>query len=145
MIQAPQWQAINSHMSHEKKPLTFRCTGWLIGILIMVYYTPYILGSIIPYITQPTRVFFVAHMGICGIDQKGTSSTFHPPNVFNGQQRRSQNRKRSRKGAPLGTAGPQGWEMMQARNSKLQQQIGLFFQVVMSLMHTICRHNFIQV
>ena len=39
-------------VSHEKKkPLTFHYTGWLIGILIMVYYNPYITGSIIPYIT----------------------------------------------------------------------------------------------
>ena len=36
--------------------------GWLIGILIMVYYNPYIYyitGEFpIPYIIQPTRVFF---------------------------------------------------------------------------------------
>ena len=31
-------------LSHEKNPLTFRYTGWLIGILIMVYYNPYITG-----------------------------------------------------------------------------------------------------
>ena len=31
-------------MSHEKNPLTFHYTGWLIGILIMVYYNPYITG-----------------------------------------------------------------------------------------------------
>ena len=30
------------HMSHEKNPLTFHYTGWLIGILIMAYYSPYI-------------------------------------------------------------------------------------------------------
>ena len=46
----------------KKTLITFHYTGWLIGILIMVYYNPYILGSIIPYITQPTRVFFVAHL-----------------------------------------------------------------------------------
>ena len=28
------------HMSHEEKPPTFHYTGWLIGILIMVYYNP---------------------------------------------------------------------------------------------------------
>ena len=31
----------------------------------MVYYNPYItgqLGSVIPYITQPTKVFFIAQM-----------------------------------------------------------------------------------
>ncbi len=31
-------------MSHEKNPLTFHDTGWLIGILITVYYNPYITG-----------------------------------------------------------------------------------------------------
>ena len=40
------------HVSHEKKPPTFHYTGWLIGILIMVYeITPRKLGSIIPYLT----------------------------------------------------------------------------------------------
>ena len=32
------------HVSHEKNPLTFHYTGWLIGILIMVHYNPYITG-----------------------------------------------------------------------------------------------------
>ena len=32
------------HLSHEKKPPTFHYTGWLIEILIMVYYNPYITG-----------------------------------------------------------------------------------------------------
>ena len=32
------------HLSHEKNPPTFHCTGLLIGILIMVYYSPYITG-----------------------------------------------------------------------------------------------------
>ena len=33
------------HVSHEKRPgLTFRYTGWLIGILLMVYYNPHITG-----------------------------------------------------------------------------------------------------
>ena len=27
-----------------KKPPTFHCTGWLIGILLMAYYNPYITG-----------------------------------------------------------------------------------------------------
>ena len=27
----------SSHLSHEKNPPTFHYTGWLIGILIMVY------------------------------------------------------------------------------------------------------------
>ena len=33
-----------AHLSHEKNPPTFHYTGWLIGILIMVYYNPYITG-----------------------------------------------------------------------------------------------------
>ena len=43
---------------------TFHYTGWFIGILVMVYYNPYKTGycSIIPYITQPTRVFFIAQL-----------------------------------------------------------------------------------
>ncbi len=28
------------HLSHEKNPLTFHYTGWLVGILIMAYYDP---------------------------------------------------------------------------------------------------------
>lgn len=36
-----------------------------------------------------------------------TAQTSHG---FDGRQRKSQKRKRSRKGAPLGTAGPRGWE-----------------------------------
>ena len=60
-----------NHVSHEKKKLiTFHYTGWLIGIPIMVYYNPCIyniyiyLGSIIPYITQPTTVFSLLHVCI---------------------------------------------------------------------------------
>ena len=34
----------NHHLSHEKNPPTFHYTGWLIGILIMAYYIPYITG-----------------------------------------------------------------------------------------------------
>ena len=33
-----------SHVSHEKNPPTFRYTGWLIGILLMVYFNPHITG-----------------------------------------------------------------------------------------------------
>ena len=33
-----------SQPSYEKKPPTFHYTGWLIGILIMVYYNPYMIG-----------------------------------------------------------------------------------------------------
>ena len=32
------------HLSHEKNPLTFHYTGCLIGILIMVYCNPHIIG-----------------------------------------------------------------------------------------------------
>ncbi len=32
------------HLSHEKNHPTFHYTGWLIGILIMVYFDPYITG-----------------------------------------------------------------------------------------------------
>ena len=34
----------STHLSHENNPPTFHYTGWLIGILIMVYYNPYITG-----------------------------------------------------------------------------------------------------
>ena len=37
------WEPI-LQVSHEKTPPTFHYTGWLIGILIMVYYNPYITG-----------------------------------------------------------------------------------------------------
>ena len=49
-------------LSHEKNPPTFHYTGCLIGILMMVIPIPIYLGSIIPYIKQPTKVFFVAHL-----------------------------------------------------------------------------------
>ena len=32
------------HVSHKEKPSTFHYTGWLSGILIMVYYNPHITG-----------------------------------------------------------------------------------------------------
>ena len=31
---------VGKHVSHEKSPPTFHSTGWLIGILIMVYHNP---------------------------------------------------------------------------------------------------------
>ena len=34
----------NHHLSHEKNPLTFHYAAGLIGILAMVYYTPYRTG-----------------------------------------------------------------------------------------------------
>ena len=36
--------------------------GWLIGILVMACYNPNITGSIILYIKQPTKDFFIAHL-----------------------------------------------------------------------------------
>ena len=35
---------IGVQVSHEKNPPTFHYTGWLIGILIVAYYNPYITG-----------------------------------------------------------------------------------------------------
>ncbi len=57
----------------KKNVVTSHCTGWLLGILIMVYHNPYItvyhlgnpvnnLGSIISYIPQPTKNVFIAHL-----------------------------------------------------------------------------------
>ena len=51
---------VRQHLSNERKKLYYfpLNPGWLIGILIMVYeIIPIYLGSIIPYITQPSRVF----------------------------------------------------------------------------------------
>ena len=47
-------------VSHEKNPYCFPCnTGWLIGILIMVYYNPYITGEYSPPLyTLNNLVFF---------------------------------------------------------------------------------------
>ncbi len=39
-----QWMFERTHLSHEKNPLTFHYTGCLIGILIMVYCNPHIIG-----------------------------------------------------------------------------------------------------
>ena len=38
------WVGDFQHMSHEKNPYYFPYTGWLIRILIVVYYNPYITG-----------------------------------------------------------------------------------------------------
>ncbi len=57
---------ISPKVSHEKNPPTFHYTGWLIGILMMVYYNPYITAWVVFHprkITQPTRgPFFVAQV-----------------------------------------------------------------------------------
>ena len=39
-----KWLIFHCHVSHEKNPLTFHYTAWLIGILLMVYYNTYITG-----------------------------------------------------------------------------------------------------
>ena len=53
-------------MSHEKNPYFFPLY-WLVNKdpynIIPIYIYMYLqLGSIIPYITQPTKVFFIAHV-----------------------------------------------------------------------------------
>ena len=57
---------IKSYEPRKKPEPTFYYTGWLIGILIMVYYNALYnwVVFIIPYITQPTKVFFIAHRNI---------------------------------------------------------------------------------
>ena len=49
-------------MSHEQNPPTFHYTGWLIGILIMVYYNPYITGYYDPQYTLNNQGFFIAQI-----------------------------------------------------------------------------------
>ena len=54
------------HLSHEKrkkKRITFHYTGWLIGILIMVYYNPYIPGEYNPLYNPTNQGLFIAHLG----------------------------------------------------------------------------------
>ena len=46
------------YLSHEKNPPTFHYTGWLIGILIMVYYNPYITGQYNPLYNPANQGFF---------------------------------------------------------------------------------------
>ena len=48
---------------------TFHYTGWLIGILIMVYYNPYITGEYNPLYNLTNQGFFIAHMK--GVDFDG--------------------------------------------------------------------------
>ena len=54
-------------MSHEKNPPTFHYTGWLIGILIMVYYNPYIPGQYNLLYTLNNQGFFHCSHGPSGI------------------------------------------------------------------------------
>ena len=76
LVVAPNYFHQFDYLAHEimwatKKTLpTFHYTGWLIGILIMVYYNPHILylGSIISYMTQPTSVFSLLIWGFPKIE-----------------------------------------------------------------------------
>ena len=73
----------NHQLSHEKKP---SYPGWLIGWFIII---PIQLGSIIPsiiaYITQPSRVFFIAQFsGAIFLFQGGYVPTWML--VFNGKR-----------------------------------------------------------
>ena len=54
------------YMSHEKNPPTFHYTGWLIGILIMVYYNPYITGQYNPLYNLTNQGLFHCSYGIYG-------------------------------------------------------------------------------
>ncbi len=51
-----KWRTI--YLSHEKNPLSFCYAGWLIGILVMVYYNPYITGEYNPLYNPTNQVFF---------------------------------------------------------------------------------------
>ena len=80
------------HVSHEENPLTFHYSGCLIGILIMVYYNPYITGWVfIPYITKPTRgPFFVAHVSLLTyrkVDWFLVPTGHHPTMTFSPKKR----------------------------------------------------------
>ena len=46
----------------RKNPPTFHYTGWLIGILIMVYKNPYIAGQYNPLYTLSNQGFFIAQL-----------------------------------------------------------------------------------
>ena len=67
--QTSRCQAVDFPIWHlktpKKKPPTFHYTGWLIGILIMVYYNPYISGQYNPLYNQTNQGFF--H---CSVAQK---------------------------------------------------------------------------
>ena len=45
-------------VSHQKNPPTFQYTGWLIGILILVYYNPHITGQYNPLYNLTNQGFF---------------------------------------------------------------------------------------
>ena len=51
-------------VSHEKTPTTFFYTGWLIGILTMVYYNPYIITGYNPLYNPTNQGIF---HGSCGL------------------------------------------------------------------------------
>ena len=48
----------------RKNPLSFCYTGWLIGILVMVYYNPYITGEYNPLYNPTNQGFFHCSLGI---------------------------------------------------------------------------------
>ena len=62
---------LNIRLSHEKNPPTFHSTGCLIGILIMVYYDPYITGQYNPLYSLTNQGFFhcsiVSYQGIWSV------------------------------------------------------------------------------
>ena len=69
----------STHLRHEKKPYYFPLNpGWWKWDLCNGFHTiPIYLGSIIPYITQPTRVLFIAHLGNPRFHPN--PQRFHPP------------------------------------------------------------------
>ena len=73
---APAWECAKGHksswesflqVSHEKNPPTFHYTGWLIGILIMAYYNPYITGSYNPLYNPTNQGFFHCQVSSGGL------------------------------------------------------------------------------
>ena len=65
----------NTHITWAtKKTPTFHCTGWLIGILIMLYYNPYITGQYNPLYTLNNQGFFHCSHGLMDVPQQSASS-----------------------------------------------------------------------
>ena len=71
-------------MSHEKNLVTFHYTGWLIGILIMVHYNPYITGSYNPLYNQTNQILFDCSHGICTSRQPRMQGIFVASGPQNG-------------------------------------------------------------
>ena len=53
---------------NEKNPPTFHYTGWLTGILIMIYCNPHITGQYNPLYTLNNLGFFIAQLFISTLD-----------------------------------------------------------------------------